>query len=340
VLVAPPIADFFDEGDRLVRSHCSVPRIAAVAIAWGGLVLGLGEVGWGQLKMPDPRAPRPSAKAPAVSGAPARTLTTEKTPAAKTPAAKAPVRHTGVTKLTETPEAPPKPLLMRYAFPEREESLVKVLRFYPKSAPMLEIQTPWTVYTKPSIELRMLAPDEPDTQEIRPLAFVGAVMKGALTNAVYKALEDVTELPLVRTMKWRDGEFQIAGFKNYLDRDAIRILYVPISTEEERAKAQEAAILSGATATAAKAADGDKKAGSDDRAKVPPRTIFYFLKSWAIDPETLRLELPAKQYGKPGRLRVWFLRGDSVVWQQTVEWPGMDGATDAPSDGAAKDSPK
>ena len=58
--------------------------------------------------------------------------------------------------------------------------------------------------------------DEPDTQEIRPLAFVGVVMKGRLTNAVYKALEDVTELPFVRTIDVARRRVPDRGFQELL----------------------------------------------------------------------------------------------------------------------------
>jgi hypothetical protein len=291
-----------------VRSYHRLRRTTAIVL--GCLVWSFGGSVFGQAaKPPVPPAPpaAPAAKAAKVSKAPRAETTT---PAEK--------RKPAATD-SEAPTTPPKPLLMRYARPATEESLVKVLNFYPKTAPMLEIQSPWKQYTKPSIEVRLLLPDENDTTEIRPLAFVGTVMKGELTNAVYKALEDVQETPFVRSFPTKGGEFHIFGFKNYLEREAIRIVFQP-------------------AAVPTAAASDKAKRPATDQPEVPVRTTFYFLNSWAVDSETLRLELPAKDYRQAGRLRVWFFRDAGVIWQQTVQWPGMDagkdGVQNGPSDAA------
>jgi hypothetical protein len=271
-----------------VRRFHVLRRASVIALGW--LVLWSSGDLWGQTaKPPVSKAPKGEAKTPAQKRKPA-------------------------AGVLESPAAASKPLLMRYARPETQESCVKVLTFYPKATPMLEIQCPWKQYTKPSVEVRLLLPDENDTPEVRPLAFVGVVMKGELTNAVYKAREDVSETPFVRSFPSSEGEFQVFGFKNQLQREAIHIVFLPATAGPNGGKASQATAAAQATAPA------------DAQTPAPVRTTFYFLNAWAIDSETLRLELPAKHYGKAGRLRVWFLRDDSVLWQQTVPWPGMDGA--------------
>jgi hypothetical protein len=52
------------------------------------------------------------------------------------------------------------------------------------------------------------------------------------------------------------------------------------------------------------------------------RLIFWPIQEWAVDRRTLWLELPKKDFSKPCRLRVWFLREDDIVWSETIAWPG------------------
>jgi hypothetical protein len=54
--------------------------------------------------------------------------------------------------------------------------------------------------------------------------------------------------------------------------------------------------------------------------KLIHRSAFYRLESWAADSDTLMLDLPPEHFCRPGTLKVWLLRGDEVVWSETVPW--------------------
>ena len=53
-----------------------------------------------------------------------------------------------------------------------------------------------------------------------------------------------------------------------------------------------------------------------------PAAVYLQLHSWAVDKDTLSLELARDEFAQPGTLFVWFFRGSKVVWEEQVRWPG------------------
>jgi len=158
----------------------------------------------------------------------------------------------------------------------------------PTGKPLLAIHFPWRFYSRPSIEIRWLADDEPDTTEIRPLQFVGGMMKGEVTSEVYAGRERAWENPVKKTMKVHDREFDILGSRNLLSKPAVTVVFPARATGPDRAA----------------------------------RAVFFLLESWALDGHTLWLELPREQFSQPGRIRIWFYRDGTILWWKTLAWPG------------------
>ena len=50
--------------------------------------------------------------------------------------------------------------------------------------------------------------------------------------------------------------------------------------------------------------------------------MFLQLDSWAINDQMLSLDLARHVFIKSGKLFVWFLRGDKVLWEEKIDWPG------------------
>lgn len=159
---------------------------------------------------------------------------------------------------------------------------------WPKERPVLLIRYPWRVHSRPSVEVRYLADDERDTAGIRPLGFV-AQMKADVAMALYQCLDLSDDTQISKTFKEKDGTLEVVGRKNDLGNVVAEATFLP----------KEGAIDAGA------------------------RVVYFPLEPWGADAESLRLELPAAQFSKPGRVRVWLFREGSVVWWQTVVWPGM-----------------
>ena len=53
-----------------------------------------------------------------------------------------------------------------------------------------------------------------------------------------------------------------------------------------------------------------------------PAAAYLQSDTWAVDPETLSLDLARDKFAKTGTLFVWFFRGDQVVWEEQIGWPG------------------
>jgi len=186
-----------------------------------------------------------------------------------------------------------RPEFSRFASSDPDRTYVEVST-WPPGKPVLVVHYPWKVYTKPSVEVRLVADDEPDTTAIRPMAFVAALMQGDVTLAVYRCLDLTEEARRAKAFKQKGLEFQVVALKNRLGRAAAQVVFPPVVSPSK----------------------GDRKDAAC-------RVAYFPLEPWDVDGETLRLELPAEHFSQPTRVRVWFFRDGDVVWWQTVLWPGI-----------------
>ena len=53
-----------------------------------------------------------------------------------------------------------------------------------------------------------------------------------------------------------------------------------------------------------------------------PAAAFLQLDTFAVDKDTLCLDLPRDEFAHAGTLFVWFFRGDDNVWAEQLPWPG------------------
>ncbi len=53
-----------------------------------------------------------------------------------------------------------------------------------------------------------------------------------------------------------------------------------------------------------------------------PAVAYLQLDTWAVDQETLALDLARNEFPKSGTLHVWFFRGEQNVWEEQIHWPG------------------
>jgi len=165
----------------------------------------------------------------------------------------------------------------------------------PTGKPLIAIHYPWRMHAQPSVEVRWMSDDEADTGEIRPLQFVGNVMKGQIRSDVYTCRDKAADTPLKKTLKVGDREGEILGDRNLLGKPAATVILPELPYTKDMNEAT-------------------------DRAA---RAVFFPLDSWAVDGRTLWLELPAANFSRPGRVRVWFYREGNVVWWKTLAWPGL-----------------
>jgi hypothetical protein len=160
------------------------------------------------------------------------------------------------------------------------------------------VHYPWQVHERASVEVQLSTDKGAEALVPAPLAFVGRWMKGEVTNAVYAAREQSAGATS-KTMTRQDREFEIRGAINGVGKRGVSVVF------PEKRPLNEGLL--------AKFVRGEG-----------PHAVFFLLNSWAVDRTTLRLELPAREFGRSGTLRVWFLRDADVVWTETVAWPGIE----------------
>lgn len=179
----------------------------------------------------------------------------------------------------------------------------------PSGGPALAIQYPWGLHQQASIEVRWVPAGSVDEKQLRPVFFVGDYLKGLATIKVYQARDRAADSPskdsYIRNSQDK-VEFDILGQRNTLGKPAVTVI---------------------------------PRFKPDDKAKEPPpdtAAVFYFLDSWSVDKQHLWLDLPREYFAKAGDLHVWFLRGDKIVWQEKVSWPGYPVVAVKPKAGMPK----
>jgi hypothetical protein len=188
--------------------------------------------------------------------------------------------------------------------PRQTDSRLSIIKQL-SGEPVLVVSYPWQKHARPSVEFRVLREGEIDDPLVRPLYFLRDVMKGKVTEAVYRCEDGAEDLPQTATFSQDRTDFEIFGRRNLLGRPAVCI-------------------------------------ASRTRSIDPPpetRAFFCSLDAWAVDERTLYLELPDEYFAEPCQLRVWFLRDKSIVWKQTILWPGTGKAAAEPQPSAAGKAP-
>ena len=156
--------------------------------------------------------------------------------------------------------------------------------------PMLVVDYPWKTHARPSIEVSTLPDDEAQWPEIRPLFFLDKFMRGRVATAMYACLDGSEKVPTSTSLVEEGVEYEVFGDRNSFDRPSVSVACrTPV-----------------------------QKIG-----QVATRALFCLLEPWAVDRRRLLFDLPSEHFAGPSKLRVWLLRGDAVLWSETVDWPGF-----------------
>jgi hypothetical protein len=166
----------------------------------------------------------------------------------------------------------------------------------------LVISYPWDLHRRPSVEVRLVTGKDPGPTVVRPLLFVGNYMKGKVAAAVYRCEDKAVGAPVRESLTVKGLQFEILGRRNRLERPSVCVIH----------------------------------RFADDQPAPGTTAVFSQLPAWAINRRLLQLDLPREEFTQPGRLYVWFLRDETVLWEETVDWPGY--AKRGPS--ASAESPK
>jgi len=156
--------------------------------------------------------------------------------------------------------------------------------------PAVVVSYPWSAHEGASIEVRLVAGEQPAGTQFHPIQFISRHCKGDAKVKIYRARDQAIDAPTHKSHKDPDLEFEIFGQQSTAGRAAVVV--VP------------------------KLAEGEPPGAS---------AVFCFLESWSLDRQRLWLDLPRTGFAPPGELYVWFLRGDRLLWEEKLQWPGFAG---------------
>jgi len=171
--------------------------------------------------------------------------------------------------------------------------------------PMLVVRYPWTKHKDPSVEVRTYVEGEVESLRVRPLHFRHDFMTPEISKAVYDCQTSAESVRTLIDFDMREIEFVGLGDRNQLGRAAVCLTCRTKVLKPNRELFPDLA----------------------------RRAAFPLLASWAVDDETLFLSLPDLNFAEPAKMRVFFLRGDTIVWSEAVKWPGLPkpAASEAPA---------
>ncbi len=154
---------------------------------------------------------------------------------------------------------------------------------------VLVVSYPWKVHSRPSVEVRLVTGEDPGPSVIRPLFFVEDYLKGAAKVSLWRCQDKATVKGVREPLTASDVEFELVGGRNSLGEPSVCVVH---RFEADKPGAGTAA-------------------------------IYCRLPAWAIDKRTLYLDLPREDFAERGKLYVWFLRQGTILWRETLDWPGQ-----------------
>lgn len=170
----------------------------------------------------------------------------------------------------------------------------------------LLISYPWKVHRRPSVEIRLVTGKEGDTAAVRPLFFLSDYMKGEVTVAVYRCQDEAAGAPVRESLTEKEVGFEILGRRNSLAKPSVCVVHRFAADEPPPGTA----------------ADEPTPDATADEPAYGTAAVYCLLPAWAINKRLLRLDLPRQDFAKPGKMHVWFLREGTIVWKETLDWPG------------------
>jgi hypothetical protein len=153
---------------------------------------------------------------------------------------------------------------------------------------MLLVKYPWSTHAKASIEVRLVTEKKDYSARAKPTRFMANYFNAETAKHVFRLEDEALKRPANEKIEAGGMKWDIIGHSNHLGQAAVWIVN---KLDPENDATGAAAVL----------------------CKPDP---------WSINDRTLLIDLPREFFDKPGKMYVWFLRGDQILWQNEVMWPG------------------
>jgi hypothetical protein len=152
----------------------------------------------------------------------------------------------------------------------------------------LTIHFRWSLYPNASVELRLVPGADPKGATVAPIYF-SEHLSGTVREALYTCLDHPGEGGRTHSFTKNKIVYDMIGRRNSLGNQGV---HVHVHAEDSKS------------------------------AEANPAAAYLQLDTWAVDQETLSLDLARDEFANSGTLFVWFFRGDQVVWEEQIRWPG------------------
>jgi hypothetical protein len=157
----------------------------------------------------------------------------------------------------------------------------------PDGMKTLNIHFRWPLFPDSRIEVRLVPGAEDKGTAVAPVYF-HEYLKGKVRDDLYDCLDHPDNGGKTHSFTKDKIVYKMIGRPNSLGNQGVHV-YVSGETPKK----------------------GDQ-----------PAAVYLQLDTWAVDKETLSLELARDEFAQPGTLFVWFFRGNKVVWEEQIRWPG------------------
>jgi hypothetical protein len=157
----------------------------------------------------------------------------------------------------------------------------------PSGLKTLNIHFRWSLFPDSRIEVRLVPGTEDKSAAVAPTYF-HEHLKGKVQDNLFDCLDHADDGGKVHSFTKDKIVYTMIGRRNSAGNQGV---HVSIASETPK--------------------KSDK-----------PAAVFLQMDTWAIDKDTLSLDLPRDEFAQPGTLFVWFFRGSKVVWEEQVKWPG------------------
>lgn len=185
--------------------------------------------------------------------------------------------------------------------------------------PILLVDYPWETHARASVEVSSLPDDRAKRSEVRPLYFFDRFFQGEAKLAVYECQDASATAPTRATFSAAETRSeQETGPEEKPGSDK------ETGPEKEAGTGVKTRfdLLGDRNTLGRPAASVAARTQVEEITGVVHRAFFPLLAPWATGGRRLHLQLPPAYFAEPGAIRVWFLRGDAVIWSEDIAWPG------------------
>ena len=179
----------------------------------------------------------------------------------------------------------------------------------------LTIHCRWSSFPEASIEVRLVpGPAASKRVSVSPINF-SEHLKDKVREALFTCLDHTGEGGRTYSFTKNQITYTMIGRRNSLGNQGVHVQVQP-EGGDTRPQSPAKPLPAGASVK------GPPPPADMDSPDPNPAAAFLQLDTWAVDRDTLSLDLARDEFAKSGTLYVWFFRGDRVVWEEQIRWPG------------------